>query len=288
MDANLVRRIGVAAVGIPAALGIVYLGGWPLVALVAIIGVLGVRELFAFAERQEILASRSLGYLTAAAFAPAAYLAASSADCRAWLGAWWPYLAALWLIVLLVWALAFRRPAARPLGAAAVTLLAVLYAAALPAFLVTIRHQGHGLASWPGTWLVFYPLVVTWVCDTFAMFGGRVFGGPKLSPLISPGKTRSGALAGVLGALLVAAVFALAVFPRVGIEADLGRVLVIAAGLSVAGQVGDLAESLFKREAGVKDSGTLIPGHGGVLDRFDSLYFVLPAAAVLYRALGLA
>jgi phosphatidate cytidylyltransferase len=128
--------------------------------------------------------------------------------------------------------------------------------------------------------------VVTWACDTFAMFGGRIVGGPKLSPVISPGKTRSGAAAGVAGALLVAVLFGLLVFPRAGIEAGLGGLLLIAFALSVAGQVGDLAESLFKREAGVKDSGTLIPGHGGVLDRFDSLYFVIPVAAVLYRALG--
>ena len=286
MDANLARRIGVAAVGIPAALGIVYLGGWPLVVLVAAIGVLGVRELFQFAARHGVEPSPAFGYVTAAIPAPAAYLAASSADAASWIAGWWPYAAALWLIALLAWALAARRPDARPLGAVSVTFFAVAYAAALPAFLILLRHRAHGLASWPGTWLVFFPLVVTWACDTFAMFGGRIFGGPKLSPVISPGKTRSGAAAGVAGALLVAVLFGLLVFPRAGIEAGLGGLLLIAAALSVAGQVGDLAESLFKREAGVKDSGTLIPGHGGVLDRFDSLYFVIPVAAVLYRALG--
>ena len=286
MDANLAKRIGVAAVGIPAALGIVYLGGWPLVLLVAAIGVLGVRELFQFAARHGVEPSPVFGYPTAAILAPAAYLAATSAAAASWLAGWWPYAAALWLLALLVWALGARRPEARPLGAVSVTVFAVAYAAALPAFLIPLRHQAHGLASWPGTWLVFFPLVVTWACDTFAMFGGRIFGGPKLSPVISPGKTRSGAAAGVAGALLVAVLFGLLVFPRAGIEAGLGGLLLIAAALSVAGQVGDLAESLFKREAGVKDSGTLIPGHGGVLDRFDSLYFVIPVAAVLYRALG--
>jgi phosphatidate cytidylyltransferase len=287
MDANLARRIGVAAIGIPAAFGIVYLGGWPLVALVAAIGVLGVREVFQFAERQEVRPSRAFGYAAAAALAPLAYLATTSAGAAAQIRDEWPYALALWLLALLVWALAARRPDARPLGAVAVTLFAVAYAAALPAFLVPLRHGAHGLASWPGTWLVFFPLVVTWICDTFAMFGGRTFGGPKLSPVISPGKTRSGAIAGMAGALLVALVFGLAVFPQVGIAAELGDLLLIAAALSVAGQAGDLAESLFKREAGVKDSGTLIPGHGGVLDRFDSLYFVIPVAAVLYRIVGL-
>ena len=287
MDANLARRIGVAAIGIPAALGIVYLGGWPLVALVAAIGVLGVRELFQFAERHAVRPSHAFGYATAAALAPLAYLATTSPGAAAQIRDWWPSAFALWLILLLTWALAARRPDARPLGAVAVTLFAVAYAAALPAFLVPLRHGAYGLASWPGTWLVFFPLVVTWICDTFAMFGGRTFGGPKLSPVISPGKTRSGAIAGVAGALLVALLFGLAVFPRAGIEAHLGDLLLVAGALSIAGQVGDLAESLFKREAGVKDSGTLIPGHGGVLDRFDSLYFVIPVAAVLYRVVGL-
>ena len=141
------------------------------------------------------------------------------------------------------------------------------------------------LRSWAGAWLVFYPLVVTWVCDTAAMFGGRTFGGPKLAPSVSPGKTRSGSIAGVVGGLAVAPLFA-AFSPRMGLELPLGQLLVIAGVLGVVGQIGDLAESLFKREAGVKDSSALIPGHGGVLDRFDSLYFVIPTAAALYHAFG--
>lgn len=287
MDSNLVRRIAVAAVGVPVALGLAYWGGWPLVALLALVGPLGVRELFAFAERQGIRPSPVFGYVTAAAIAPAVYASYVAPQWRALAALAWPYLAALWLIALLTWALAARRPTERPLGAAAVTLLAVLYAGALPAFLIPIRHALHGTQSWAGAWLVFFPLVVTWICDTFAMFGGKAFRGPRLAPTVSPGKTRSGSAAGVVGALLVAMVFGLVVFPRLGVTAPLGDLLLMAAVLSVVGQVGDLVESLFKREAGMKDSGTLIPGHGGVLDRLDSLYFVIPVAAALYRALGL-
>jgi phosphatidate cytidylyltransferase len=119
------------------------------------------------------------------------------------------------------------------------------------------------------------------------MFGGRAMKGPKLAPTVSPGKTRSGSAAGVVGGLVVAVVFGLAVFPRLGVEASLGSLLVMALVWSTLGQVGDLAESLFKREVGVKDSSAHIPGHGGVLDLFDSLYFVVPLAAALYRYFGL-
>ena len=287
MDSNLVRRVGFAAVAIPVALGVVWLGGWLLVALVAAIGVLGTREVFDFSHRQGIRGSKGIALVTAAAFAPLAYLVITGTDAGRVIGAWWPYVAALWVVATLTWALAARHPTDRPLEAVALTLFAPLYAAGLPAFLLVLRHGTQPVRSWPGTWLVFFPLVVTWVCDTAAMFGGRAMKGPKLAPTVSPGKTRSGSAAGVVGGLAVAVVFGLAVFPRLGVPASLGSLLLMALVWSTLGQVGDLAESLFKREVGVKDSSALIPGHGGVLDRFDSLYFVVPLAAALYRFFGL-
>jgi phosphatidate cytidylyltransferase len=286
MDSNLVRRVGFAVVAIPLALAVIWYGGLPLAFLLALTSGLGVRELFDLADRQGVRPARALGLVSAAALAPLTYAALVAPDVRELVAASWLYVVALWVVGLLSWALAARSPAEKPLEAVSVTLLAVVYAGALPAFLLGIRHLSHPERSWAGAWLVFFPLVVTWVCDTAAMFGGRALGGPKLAPTISPGKTRSGAASGVVGGLLVAPIFGTVVFPRVGLEIPLWQLLVLAGVLSVVGQLGDLAESLFKREAGVKDSSHLIPGHGGVLDRFDSLYFVIPTAAALYHLFG--
>jgi phosphatidate cytidylyltransferase len=287
MDANLVRRVGFAVVAIPLALFIVWDGGLPLALLLALAGALATRELFDLAERRQVRPARALGLASAAAVAPLTYATIASEDVRRVVADAWPYAAGLWLLAILVWGLLARGPDERPLEAVAVTVLAVAYTAGLPAFLLAIRHSGFDRRSWAGAWLVFFPLVVTWVVDTAAMFGGRAIGGPKLAPTVSPGKTRSGSVAGVLGGLVVAPLFAWVVFPRVGLGIPLWQLLAIAAVLGVIGQAGDLAESLFKREAGVKDSSHLIPGHGGVLDRLDSLYFVVPVAAAMYRLFGI-
>ena len=287
MDANLVRRVGFAVVAIPLALFIVWYGGLPLVVLLALAGALATRELFDLAERGQVRPARALGVASAAVVAPLTYATIAAADVRGLVAEAWPYAAGLWLLAILGWGLLARAPDERPLEAVAVTVLAVAYTAGLPAFLLAIRHSGFERRSWAGAWLVFFPLVVTWGVDTAAMFGGRAIGGPKLAPTVSPGKTRSGSVTGVLGGLVVAPLFAWVVFPRVGLGIPLWQLVAMAAVLGVIGQAGDLAESLFKREAGVKDSSHLIPGHGGVLDRLDSLYFVVPAAAAMYRVFGI-
>lgn len=119
-------------------------------------------------------------------------------------------------------------------------------------------------------------VIAIWVGDSLAFLGGRRFGRRRLAPRISPGKTIEGSLTGLLGsalsALLCAALFGLSL-PAVG-------ALAIGAGLGITGQLGDLIESLLKRLAGVKDSGTLIPGHGGLLDRIDALLLTFPVAWV--------
>ncbi|HEX3928264.1 MAG TPA: phosphatidate cytidylyltransferase [Gemmatimonadales bacterium] len=286
MDANLRRRIAVAAIGIPAAIVLIWAGGWPLTLLLVTLAFLGCRELFDLALLQQVAPLRETGIGLASLTPLLTYLALATPRAGEWLGSNIAFVAVALVILLLIETLGMRGPDARPLSAVAVTLFGVFYVGVLPSFLLVIRSS-RGEYSWSGTALVLFPLVVTWVGDTAAMFGGRIFGGAKLAPTISPGKTRAGGIAGLLGSAIIGPIFALAIFPAAHIVIDPFAATAVALVIGVLGQVGDLAESLFKREAGVKDSSTLIPGHGGVLDRLDSLYFAIPAAAACYRILGL-
>lgn len=283
MASNLTKRIAFAAIAIPVALGIVYWGGWALVAVVVVAAVLGARELLGFGRRLGVAPLDRTALLSAALLPVLVYLAITrypNLSSLGWTGA------GLWLVVLLTLALFRRMPTERPLAATAITAFAVIYPAGLASFLLSLRHLTYPEQSWAGAWLVFFPLVVTWVCDTAAMFAGKAVGGPKLWPAISPGKTWSGSIAGVLFAMATVPLLNVLVLERVGVALPIWQGLLFGLVLGIIGQIGDLAESLFKREVGVKDSSDLIPGHGGVLDRFDSLYFVLPVSAALYRLFG--
>lgn len=283
MTSNLTKRIAFAVIAIPLALGIVYWGGWPLVLVVMAAAVLGARELLGFGSRLGVAPLDRTALVSAAALPVVVYLAITRYPALA-SSAW--IVAGLWLVALLTIALFRRTPAERPLAATALTAFAVIYPAGLASFLLSLRHLKYAEQSWAGAWMVFFPLVVTWVCDTAAMFAGKAIGGRKLWPAISPGKTWSGSIAGIIFAMVTVPLLNLIVLQRVGVALPLGQGLLFGLALGIIGQVGDLAESLYKREAGVKDSSDLIPGHGGVLDRFDSLYFVLPVSAALYRLFG--
>jgi phosphatidate cytidylyltransferase len=122
-----------------------------------------------------------------------------------------------------------------------------------------------------GRWLLLFTVVLVWVGDTLAYFVGRGIGRWKMAPQTSPNKTWEGAAANFLGALFVAAIFGY------WTKVPPAHMLAMAAVGSAAGQIGDLFESAWKRNAGVKDSGTILPGHGGMLDRIDALILAAPA-----------
>jgi phosphatidate cytidylyltransferase len=260
----LALRVLSAVAMIPVTLGLVVLGGWPFACLVALAVVL-----MAIEWRQLTLAcfngvggglaaasAAGLGLvvvvLTATGLPAEALLALLAGAVGAGLVAWRLRAPPVWI----------------GLGAAylAIPALALIWLRGLPQF---------------GLQIVVWLLVVVRTTDILAYLVGRSVGGPRLAPSISPGKTWSGLCGGVLAAALAGAVTAgLTGSERLLQAAGLGGLLAIVA------QIGDLIESMLKRRAGIKDSGSLIPGHGGVLDRLDGLILAAPVLALLGLALG--
>jgi phosphatidate cytidylyltransferase len=158
-----------------------------------------------------------------------------------------------------------KRPMVEALPAAGISSSGLILVA-LP-LTYTIRLHGIGAE---GPRLLMFVLVITWVGDSAAYFVGRAIGKHPLAQVLSPKKTWEGTAASILGALFVAVVFAR------WLIVPLPHLLVMAAVGNIAGQAGDLLESAYKRSAGVKDSGSLLPGHGGVLDRIDALILAIP------------
>lgn len=275
MSRNLLVRIAFAVVAIPLAVLIIYKSGWLLIAVLSLLAVLGAREVFDLARKQGIEPVAWVGYLGALAIPWAL------ASRRTYL---WPFAVAGAMLMVMTVTLATRGPTQKPLTAVAVTVFAPLYTAFLPAFIIMLRRAGD--TRWAGTWAVLLPLAATWICDTAAMAAGSAFGGAKMAPVVSPRKTWAGGVGGLIGAVAATLAIGRWILPRQGLSLDWWQLLVLGALIGVLAQVGDVAESLFKREAGVKDSSSLIPGHGGVLDRLDSLYFVLPATAACFWVFG--
>lgn len=153
------------------------------------------------------------------------------------------------------------------LPSSAIAVMATLYVGMLGGSLIRMR------GDFPvGPKLVFFLLIVVWLGDAGAYYTGKAFGRHKLSPRISPKKTVEGLIGGIATSIIAAVVIHFTFFP----EFPLPHAVVAGVILSASGVIGDLAESLWKRSADVKDSGTLIPGHGGFLDRFDSIFFTAP------------
>ena len=174
-------------------------------------------------------------------------------------------------VTLLMLTLAMRggRELAASLPGVAATLLGIVYTA------IPFRMAGDLHAISP-QWL-FYVLIVNWIGDTAAYYGGRAFGRHKLAPRISPGKTWEGAVASLLVSVPLATLY---VHHHMLRAPPLAFIVGLSVAVNIAAQVGDLAESALKRGANVKDSGGLLPGHGGVLDRLDGLLFSVPVVWV--------
>jgi phosphatidate cytidylyltransferase len=253
---SFLSRILVAVVLLPVVLGVAYLGGWWLYALVTVAAVISLHEYW--------LMARGLAPL-----APAGYVGAV----LALLGAQLSGLG--WMVggVLVTFALAFLLKAvseARAAATAAIssTVMAALWIGGGLAFLLLLRDlPAHGRLA------LYTVLIAVWAGDTLAYFGGRLLGRHKMAPATSPGKTWEGFVFGSAATIFVAFV---AMYKQDFLS--IPESVVLGVILAVVGPLGDLFESLLKRDAGVKDSGALLGGHGGMLDRLDAFFFAAPAA----------
>lgn len=271
---ELAKRVASGVVAAPVTVACVWFGDAALATFLAAAAAVGAWEFYRIADAASGARAFSRAGIVLAALVPLGVHASARG-----LGA--PPLAAGSVVVLALLALAVwrRGVGGHPLTAVATTVLGVAYAGVPLAFAYALRHHNFVVDAPGGTALLMLPVLCTWASDIGAYFAGRAIGGPKLIPAVSPGKT----VAGAVGALVASAALAAAFVPNVlrpaaHLGMAPGRALLFGLLVSVAAQLGDLVESLLKRDAGVKDSSHLIPGHGGVLDRVDSLLFVLPVS----------
>ena len=273
---ELTRRVLFTIAAVPVAIGVLYGGDWMLAGTLAVLSALAAWEFFRIAEAAGYRPLERWGIALAAIIPLVAH-----ADR---LGVWRAplALAPLAAIILLAAALWTRGPTGRPLGAVSTTALGVIYTGVCFTFAYLLRHHPYTVDTRGGAALVLLPFLLTWTSDTGAYLVGRTMGRRKLMPSVSPGKTLEGSIGGLVLTMIVSWVFVRYVLvPQAHLGMRPGAALLFGILISAGVQLGDLVESMLKREAGVKDSSRLLPGHGGILDRFDGLLFALPIAWLL-------
>jgi phosphatidate cytidylyltransferase len=255
-----VRRVLTALIAAPVVLGIAYVGGWAFAALIAAIGLVAQSEVYDIARASGVQPLAAVGYALGG-LAVAGVL---------WPGAW---AIALAVTVAFIALAPFFLEREAFLANLTTTLAAALYPTGLLGALVAIRAgRGAETDALAAFFLVMMTLFLVWATDIFALYTGKAIGKTKLAPDISPNKTWEGSVGGAVAAGLVAIGFKLTGAVDLA-WIHVGGVVLICGVIS---QAGDLAESQIKRSAGVKDASSILPGHGGLFDRFDSMAVAAP------------
>lgn len=247
------KRIVSALLGIPALIFFVYKGGICFFILVLLLALLGLWEFYNIINKAGY---KSMLYLLllGGSIIPLAVF---------WKGIQIKFIIVAYLLLFFV-SFLYRYPRYSPLDLS-FSLLGVFYVAVGSSHLILLRNLNNGF------WLISYVLIVVWSTDTGAYFTGNFIGKRKLAPHISPNKTWEGFVGGIV--LSILSVYVMTHYVQ---SLEGSSLLIITPFVSIAGQLGDLFESTLKRFAKCKDSGNIIPGHGGILDRFDSLLWAAP------------
>jgi len=258
------KRVLTALVLVPVLIAIIGYAPPPcFLLLVAGANILALEEFFSLATQSGLEVFRVSGHGSSLLLLASFYGSAAN-----------PWTALLVLVTSCLWffALGLRRGNRLPtvLPGVAATMLGLLYVSLTLGLLVVVQTSPTSLG--PGKQWIFFLLLVVWFGDTGAYYVGRALGRHALAPLISPKKTLEGAMGGLLGNVLAAFLGKQIFLP----DAPLNQLLVLSILLGVVSQIGDLAESVLKRGARVKDSSNLLPGHGGMLDRIDGVLFASP------------
>ncbi|MCX6375941.1 MAG: phosphatidate cytidylyltransferase [Armatimonadetes bacterium] len=267
----LVRFVSGGLVGIPLLVVLVFVSdGFPFILGVALISIIGLVEFYRAVRKTGAEPQEWVGVASAFLFLFAARNQFQEKHFSL------PGVLTLFVIVTLVIELLRRnRAPVKNLGA---TFLGAVYVGWLFSYLVAINsvpgHHFHlryiPMAIRLGGWLVLYISFTTWASDTGAFLIGRKWGKHKLAPHLSPGKSWEGFIAGLICSI------AMSLLMSRPLHIPIPQAVVLGLGIGLAGVVGDLAESAIKRDMGIKDFGSIMPGHGGILDRFDSLLFAAP------------
>ena len=263
---NLISRLVVGAVGLPVVLGLVWLGGWWLYVLVLVASLVAVHEF--------ITVARPLRPLAPALYLGVVFALTLAETC----GVVWMLGGMLATFVFAFFASVLAKTRAPSTVAIAATVLGATWIGFGLGHIVLLRHfHEHGRL------LAFTVLLTVFAADTFAYFGGRLLGRHKLAPRLSPGKTWEGFVVGSIAGIFVSFV---SLYDTRHTYLNVWEAVVLGTVVVLASVVGDLFESMVKRDMQVKDTGSLLGGHGGVLDRLDALLFAGPAAYYLVLGLG--
>ncbi|HDP68705.1 MAG TPA: phosphatidate cytidylyltransferase [Candidatus Marinimicrobia bacterium] len=266
---NFASRLIVILLGIPAILLLIWTGGIPFATFIGLISLLALIEFYSLMIQKGFQPWIPGGLAAGLAWIVVSYL---SPDLL------FPL---IMLILLMFLGIMLFKTVANATANTAVTMLGFFYIPLMLSILIILRESPRqfGGEYREGSQLVMIIFAVIWICDSLAFIFGKWLGRRKIAPHISPGKTWVGCIAGLAGAILMALViYYLNWKPDYLRLCDL---LAIAVIVGIFGQSGDFIESVIKRDVGVKDSGTLLLGHGGVLDRFDS-FLIAPAFVYLY------